>query len=147
MGHIVADTSALVSLGVVADATPNPLDLLLDSHTIVLPKQVIEELRETAAYDDPAGEAAHAVLDRQSSFEIRSGELDETFPLEMVRTRRSRSRTTSTRSNCSVMSSINWHWCMRRWLKHASSRRRSCLLHSFVLALSIPRQQRRCWTR
>lgn len=82
MGHIVADTSALVSLGVVADATPNPLDLLLDSHTIVLPKQVIEELRETAAYDDPAGEAAHVVLDRQSSFEIRSGELDETFPLD-----------------------------------------------------------------
>ena len=79
---IVADTSALVSLGTVADASPNPLDLLLDSHTVVVPAQVADELTETVSYDDASGEAAQAVLDRRSSFEVRSVELDETFPLD-----------------------------------------------------------------
>lgn len=75
---IVADTSALVSLGTVANASPSPLDLLLDSHTVVVPEQVIE----VASYDGTSGEAAQAVLDRRSSFEVRSAELDETFPLD-----------------------------------------------------------------
>ncbi|RDZ58026.1 hypothetical protein C5B90_20055 [Haloferax sp. Atlit-12N] len=56
MVRIVADTSALVSLGTVADATTNPLDLLLESHELLLPKQVLEELAETASYDDASGE-------------------------------------------------------------------------------------------
>ena len=79
---IVADTSALVSLGTVAGASPNPLDFLLDSHTVVVPEQVVDELTETASYDDASGEAARAVLDRRSAFETRSVELDETFPLD-----------------------------------------------------------------
>jgi predicted nucleic acid-binding protein len=79
---LVADTSALVSLGTVADDSPNPLDLLLDSHTVVVPEQVVDELTETASYDDASGEAAQAVLDRRSAFEVRSVELDETFPLD-----------------------------------------------------------------
>ncbi|AEN06194.1 hypothetical protein [Halolamina sp.] len=79
---IVADTSALVSLGTVADSSPNPLDLLLDSHTVVVPAPVVAELTETASYDDASGRAAQAVLDRQSAFEVRSVELDETFPLD-----------------------------------------------------------------
>ena len=79
---IVADTSALVSLGTVADASPNPLDLLLDSHTVFVPEQVVDEPTETASYDDASGEAAQAVLDRRSAFETRSVELDETFPLD-----------------------------------------------------------------
>jgi predicted nucleic acid-binding protein len=79
---IVADTSALVSLGTVADASPNPLDLLLDSHTVVVPEQVVAELTETASYDDASGRAAQAVLDRRSAFEVRPVELDETFPLD-----------------------------------------------------------------
>ncbi|MFC6991832.1 hypothetical protein ACFQH3_08725 [Haladaptatus sp. GCM10025707] len=82
MVRIVADTSALVSLGTVADTTPNPLDLLLDAHDILLPEQVIDELTETASYDDPSGEAAQAVLDRQAAFDVRSVDLDETFPLD-----------------------------------------------------------------
>lgn len=82
MVRIVADTSALVSLGTVADTTPNPLDLLRDSHRIVLPEHVVDELTDTAAYDDASGEAAQAVLDRQSTFEVRNVELDETFPLD-----------------------------------------------------------------
>lgn len=82
MVRIVADTSALISLGSVADTTPNPLDLLLDSHDISLPEQVVDELTETASYDDTSGEAAQAVLDRQTAFQVRSVELDETFPLD-----------------------------------------------------------------
>jgi hypothetical protein len=38
-----------VSLGTVADASPNPLDLLEDSHTVVVPEQVVDELTETAS--------------------------------------------------------------------------------------------------
>jgi predicted nucleic acid-binding protein len=79
---IVADTSALVSLGTVADASPNPLDLLFDSHTVVVPEQVVDELTETASYDDASGRAAQAVLDCQSALEVHSVELDETFPLD-----------------------------------------------------------------
>jgi predicted nucleic acid-binding protein len=79
---IVADTSALVSLGTVADATPNPLDALFDSHALVVPAQVVTELSETASYDDPSGAAAQAVLDRRPSYKVHEVELDETFPLD-----------------------------------------------------------------
>src|SRR6056297_1625544 len=82
MVRIVADTSALVSLGTVVDDTTNPLDILLESHELLLPEQVLDELTETASYDDASGEAAQAVLDRHSAFETRSIELDETFPLD-----------------------------------------------------------------
>jgi predicted ribonuclease YlaK len=79
---LVTDTSALVSLGTVADASPNPPDLLLDLHTVIVPAQVVDELTETASFDDASGEAAKAVLDGRVSFEVRSVELDETFPLD-----------------------------------------------------------------
>ncbi len=57
--QVVADTSALVSLGVVVD-----------------------ELAETAAYDDASGRAAKAVLDRRDQFVVRDVDLDEAFPLD-----------------------------------------------------------------
>jgi predicted nucleic acid-binding protein len=79
---LVADTSALVSLGTVADDSPNPLDILLESHAVVVPEQVVDELAETASYDDRSGVAAQAVLDRRAAFEVRSVELDEAFPLD-----------------------------------------------------------------
>lgn len=82
MVRIVADTSALVSLGTVADATTNPLDLLLESHELLLPEQVLEELAETTSYDDASGVAAQAVLDRENAFGVRLVEQDETFPLD-----------------------------------------------------------------
>ena len=82
MARIVADTSALVSLGVVADADPNPLDHLLESHAFLVPERVVDELSETAAYDDPSGVAAAAVLDRRDAVDVRSMSLDETFPLD-----------------------------------------------------------------
>jgi len=82
MVRIVADTSALVSLGIVVDDTTNPLDILLESHELLLPEQVLEELAETASYDDASGAAAQAVLDRKNAFEVHLVELDETFPLD-----------------------------------------------------------------
>jgi predicted nucleic acid-binding protein len=80
--QVVAGTSALVSLGVVAGCEPNPLDHLLGRHSIAIPRRVVAELEETAAYDDTSGKAAAAVLDRRGEFSVRTVELDETFPLD-----------------------------------------------------------------
>jgi len=80
--RIVADTSALVSLGVVADREPNPLDYLLDAHELAVPERVVSELEETAAYDDASGRAAGETLSRREQFTVRDVELDGTFPLD-----------------------------------------------------------------
>lgn len=82
MARVVADTSALVSLGTVANWDPSPLDELLASQVVLLPRQVLVELEETAAYDDASGTAATAVLDRRTEFAVESVDLDETFPLD-----------------------------------------------------------------
>lgn len=69
MKTIVADTSALISLGVpAADSTydtatnPDPLQYLLTSCTVVVPTQVEAELETTAQYDDIHAAAATNVL-------------------------------------------------------------------------------------
>ncbi|MFB6229103.1 MAG: hypothetical protein ABEH88_11215 [Halobacteriales archaeon] len=80
--RVVADTSALVSLGTVADHAWNPLDYLLEEHEMLVPELVVDELRETAAYDDPSGRGAERVLDRHELFETQAVDLDGTFPLE-----------------------------------------------------------------
>lgn len=79
---VVADTSALVSLGTVADHESSPLDILIASHGVVLPEHVVSELRDTAAYGDTAGMAAAAVLDRLDSVTVREVVLDDEFPLD-----------------------------------------------------------------
>lgn len=80
MTRIVADTSALVSLGTVDDS--RLLDTVCDTYEVVIPEQVSDELAETASYDDTAGRAAERVRERAASFEIRAVTLDETFPLD-----------------------------------------------------------------
>ena len=80
--RVVADTSALGSLGTIADRTWNPLDQLLDRESILVPAIVVDELAETAAYDDASGAAASRVLDRRSAIEGRDVSLDESFPLD-----------------------------------------------------------------
>lgn len=80
--QVVADTSALVSLGTVSDTEPSPLAILLNQHTMLVPEQVRTELRETASYDDPSGRAATAVLDRREAFDVQPVALDESFPLD-----------------------------------------------------------------
>lgn len=80
--HVVADTSALVSLGVIADRTHNPLDCVLTAHDLFVPTRVLDELERTAAYDDASGRAADAALERREQFVVRDVELDESFPLD-----------------------------------------------------------------
>lgn len=82
MSLVVADTSALVSLGTVLDSEPDPLGTLLETHTVLVPERVVEELEDTAEFDDRSGTAATAVLDRTSEVETESTELDESFPLD-----------------------------------------------------------------
>ncbi|ARS90927.1 hypothetical protein [Natrarchaeobaculum aegyptiacum] len=82
MARIVADTSALVSLGTAANHDVRPLDHLVDEHEVVVPERVVGELRETAAYDDRSGTGAGAVLERLSRIEVHQTELDPDFPLD-----------------------------------------------------------------
>lgn len=82
MSTLVADSSALVSLGCVVDADPDPLSLCLASYEVVVPVVVLEELEEIASYDDVHGRAAAAVLDRTDTFTTRSVDLDAEFPLD-----------------------------------------------------------------
>ncbi|MDS0223507.1 hypothetical protein NDI54_19385 [Haloarcula sp. S1AR25-5A] len=82
MSRLVVDTSALVSLGIVADDDPDPLSICITQYEIVAPTAVIEELREIASYDDIHGRAATAVLDQAETLKTRSVDLDTEFPLD-----------------------------------------------------------------
>jgi predicted nucleic acid-binding protein len=70
---IVADTSALVSL-----ATGDLLDLVLDEFDVRTTRTVVDELRETAAYDDPSGEGARKALDNRDRLRVREVDPVET---------------------------------------------------------------------
>jgi len=82
MSILVADTSGLVSLGVVAGGSPDPLSMCLTRYDVVIPTAVIDELREIAAYEDAHGRAAERILDRTDSVTIESVALDDDFPLD-----------------------------------------------------------------
>ena len=82
MSRLVADASALVSLGTVAGNEPDPLSMCLADYDAVVPTAVIQELQETASYEDAHGRAANAVLERTESLETRSVSLDSRFPLD-----------------------------------------------------------------
>ena len=82
MSTLVADASALVSLGIVADDEPDPLARCHAHYEVVVPTAVVKELREIAAYDDAHGRAASIVLDRAEALETRSVALDAEFPLD-----------------------------------------------------------------
>ncbi len=82
MPGLIADTSALVSLGIVADTTPNPLSLCLDRYDVFVPGEVLAELEEIASYDDEHRRAATAVLNRTAELTIQAVDLDAEFPLD-----------------------------------------------------------------
>lgn len=82
MTDLVADTSALVSLGIAAGADPDPLSLCLEKHEVIVPEHVIQELQEIASYDDVHGQAATIVLDRTRELRTASVDLDAEFPLD-----------------------------------------------------------------
>lgn len=74
---VVADTSALVSLGIPraderydTDAAPDPLQYLLTSCTVSVPPEVVSELRDIAQYPDIHGAAATNVLAAQSYYTV-----------------------------------------------------------------------------
>jgi len=68
---IVADTSALISL-----ATVDLLDTLIAEYDVHSTEAVVEELTETATYDDVHGRAAQVVLDRRDGIEVHEAESD-----------------------------------------------------------------------
>lgn len=74
---VVADTSALVSLGVPrADpgydtgSKPDPLQFLLRSCEVTVPPEVISELRDITQYSDIHGAAAHNVLTARDYYTV-----------------------------------------------------------------------------
>lgn len=71
---IVADTSALVSL-----ATADTLDVVFEEFNVHTTEVVIEEVKQTADYDDVSGSAAESVLnhaERLTIHDVENPELD-----------------------------------------------------------------------
>lgn len=77
---VVADTSALISLGCVDERSL--LGLLCAEYDVLVPKAVETELEETSTFGDEHGAAAQAVLDRTTEMEVETVGLDEDFPLD-----------------------------------------------------------------
>jgi len=70
---IVAGTSALISL-----TTAECLDLFLGEFDVRTTETVLEELVETANYDDPHGKAATTILNQQGRLTVHA--VEETVP-------------------------------------------------------------------
>lgn len=82
MTVVVADTSGLVSLGHAAGQDPDPVALLTGTYDVQIPSAVEQELRVTAGYADPAGQAAQAILAESGALTVQSVSLDSSFPLD-----------------------------------------------------------------
>lgn len=82
MVEVIADTSALVSLGTVGDGEPSPLHLLETEYELLVPNEVYRELDEIASYDDEHGSGAKNVLGLLTENKRRTVELDREFPLD-----------------------------------------------------------------
>lgn len=82
MTILVADTSGLVSLGIVAGEGADPLALCIKRYDVLAPGIVVDELEDVASYDDEHGHAASAVLQHTDNFSTRSVSLDSEFPLD-----------------------------------------------------------------
>jgi len=82
MKRLVADTSALVSLGVVSSQDPSPLSLAIEHYEFHIPNEVESELQDVAAYTDTHGQAATAILGNLEAIIIEDASLDQKFPLD-----------------------------------------------------------------
>lgn len=82
MTELVADTSALVSLGVVSGRDPDPLAVCLERYDVVVPETVLDELNDVAAYDDSHGRGATSVLGETGVMSVGTADLDPEFPLD-----------------------------------------------------------------
>ena len=77
---VVADTSALISLGCSTD--PPLVDVLRSEYDLWVPEIVVAELEDLAAYDDEHGRAARRVLEGRDDFGVERVSLDAEFPLD-----------------------------------------------------------------
>lgn len=82
MPKLIADTSALVSLGIVSGSEVEPLALCLSTFDVSIPEEVVAELEDVGSYEDEHGQAASSVLDRLNAVCVESVELDAEFPLD-----------------------------------------------------------------
>ena len=82
MATLVADTSALVSLGTVSEPNRSPLSHCLDGYEVLVPEAVVAELEAIASYDDAHGRAASVVLERHTEYATQAVVLDTDFPLD-----------------------------------------------------------------
>ncbi|MDZ7687519.1 MAG: hypothetical protein U5J64_02145 [Halobacteriales archaeon] len=80
MTTVVADTSALVSLG--GARTETILGILVEEYDLCVPRKVVEELEETASYDDEQARAAEKALGYLDEGVAENVELDPSFPLD-----------------------------------------------------------------
>jgi predicted nucleic acid-binding protein len=78
MTVIVADTSALLSIA----SAPSVLDTVFDEYDVLVPREVVDELEETAEYDDETARAADVVMSRLNDDAVREAELNTDFPLD-----------------------------------------------------------------
>ncbi|MCU4974037.1 hypothetical protein OB955_15000 [Halobacteria archaeon AArc-m2/3/4] len=69
---IVADTSALISL-----ATATVVELVVTEFDVHTTSAVIEELEETAGYDDPHGNAAQQVLEERTLITVHDTDREQ----------------------------------------------------------------------
>jgi len=74
----VADTSALLSIA----SAPDVLDTVFDECDVLVPREVVDELEETAEYDDETACVADEALSRLDDTDVREAELDTDFPLD-----------------------------------------------------------------
>lgn len=75
---LVADTSSLITL-----ATAEVLQLVLNEYDVHTTQTVIQEVEETAEYDDTAGEASQTVLELRDQLTIHQVD-DQTFQSSRV---------------------------------------------------------------
>lgn len=78
---LVADTSALISLGCADTERPSVVDLFFERFDVLVPRAVVEELREMAAYEDRHGRAAETVLE-QDDYVVDTVTIDPDIPLD-----------------------------------------------------------------
>jgi len=78
---LVADTSALVSLGCAAAEHGSIVELFFDGYDVYLPPAVIDELESTAEYDDQHGRSARRILER-AEYTVQAGSADAELPLD-----------------------------------------------------------------
>ena len=80
MARVVADTSALLSIA----SAPEVLDPVFNEYDVLVPREVVDELEETAEYDDGTANTADEVLNRLDDDAVRDAEPDTDFPLDEV---------------------------------------------------------------